>query len=134
MMLSMKHMLLYYTCSSFNLFASRWILKCHACFTVTAEIGRIFCPKCGNGGTLRKVAVTVNENGIMLAARRPRVTLRGTKVSVYYEILLDINSIFLMHVSMLVILLLKTHSFSQLIIYVIVEYLIHGLLTMINKY
>ncbi|CAL5214790.1 unnamed protein product [Lathyrus oleraceus] len=59
----------------------RWILKCHACFTVTAEIGRIFCPKCGNGGTLRKVAVTVNENGIMLAARRPRVTLRGTKFS-----------------------------------------------------
>nr|KYP65611.1 RNA-binding protein NOB1 [Cajanus cajan] len=59
----------------------RWILKCHACYTVTAEIGRIFCPKCGNGGTLRKVAVTVNENGIVLAARRPRVTLRGTKFS-----------------------------------------------------
>ncbi|KAG5058559.1 hypothetical protein AAZX31_05G192500 [Glycine max] len=59
----------------------RWILKCHACNTVTAEIGRIFCPKCGNGGTLRKVAVTVNENGIVLAARRPRVTLRGTKFS-----------------------------------------------------
>ncbi|KAK7358632.1 hypothetical protein VNO77_00570 [Canavalia gladiata] len=59
----------------------RWILKCHACYTVTAEIGRIFCPKCGNGGTLRKVAVTVNENGIVLAARRPRITLRGTKFS-----------------------------------------------------
>ncbi|KAK7399222.1 hypothetical protein VNO78_10401 [Psophocarpus tetragonolobus] len=59
----------------------RWILKCHACYTVTAEIGRIFCPKCGNGGTLRKVAVTVNENGIVAAARRPRVTLRGTKFS-----------------------------------------------------
>ncbi|TKY60611.1 RNA-binding protein NOB1 [Spatholobus suberectus] len=59
----------------------RWILKCHACYTVTAEIGRIFCPKCGNGGTLRKVAVTVNENGIVIAARRPRVTLRGTKFS-----------------------------------------------------
>lgn len=60
----------------------RWILKCHACSTVTAEIGRIFCPKCGNAGTLRKVAVTVNENGIVLAARRPRITLRGTKVSI----------------------------------------------------
>lgn len=73
----------------------RWILKCHACFTVTAEIGRIFCPKCGNGGTLRKVAVTVNENGIMIAARRPRITLRGTKVSMLCEILVDINSFFL---------------------------------------
>ncbi|CAA0820514.1 Unknown protein [Striga hermonthica] len=59
----------------------RWVLKCHACFKVTTESGRIFCPSCGNGGTLRKVAVTVNENGIMLAARRPRVSLRGTKFS-----------------------------------------------------
>ncbi|KAK6935371.1 Nin one binding (NOB1) Zn-ribbon-like [Dillenia turbinata] len=59
----------------------RWVLKCHACNEVTAEIGRIFCPKCGNGGTLRRVAVTVGENGIVLAARRPRITLRGTKFS-----------------------------------------------------
>ncbi|MED6217080.1 hypothetical protein PIB30_014281 [Stylosanthes scabra] len=59
----------------------RWILRCHACRTVTADIGRIFCPKCGNGGTLRKVAVTVGENGIVMAARKPRVTLRGTKFS-----------------------------------------------------
>ncbi|GLT90894.1 hypothetical protein SLE2022_088090 [Rubroshorea leprosula] len=59
----------------------RWIWKCHACFTVTAESGRIFCPKCGNGGTLRKVSVTVGESGTVLAARRPRITLRGTKFS-----------------------------------------------------
>ncbi|KAG9441193.1 hypothetical protein H6P81_017047 [Aristolochia fimbriata] len=59
----------------------RWILKCHACNKVTAEIGRIFCPKCGNGGTLRKVSATVGENGIILAARKPRVSLRGTKFS-----------------------------------------------------
>ncbi|KAK1353338.1 putative Nin one binding (NOB1) Zn-ribbon, ribonuclease, PIN domain-containing protein [Heracleum sosnowskyi] len=59
----------------------RWILKCHACYKVTTEIGRIFCPKCGNGGTLRKVTVTVGENGIVIAARRPRVSLRGTKFS-----------------------------------------------------
>ncbi|KAM1079948.1 hypothetical protein ACFX13_014920 [Malus domestica] len=59
----------------------RWILKCHACNTVTAEIGKIFCPKCGNGGTLRKVAVTVGENGIVMAARRPRIILRGTRFS-----------------------------------------------------
>lgn len=59
----------------------RWILKCHACNQVTSETGRIFCPKCGNGGTLRKVAVTVGENGIILASRRPRITLRGTKFS-----------------------------------------------------
>lgn len=50
---------------------------------MTQEVGKIFCPKCGNGGTLRKVSVTVGENGIMMASRRPRVTLRGTKVSVF---------------------------------------------------
>ncbi|KAL0448002.1 UNVERIFIED_CONTAM: RNA-binding NOB1-like protein [Sesamum latifolium] len=59
----------------------RWVLKCHACSKVTTETSRIFCPKCGNGGTLRKVAVTVNENGVVLAGRRPRVSLRGTKFS-----------------------------------------------------
>ncbi|VFQ83954.1 unnamed protein product [Cuscuta campestris] len=59
----------------------RWVLKCHACYKVTTEIGRIFCPCCGNGGTLRKVAVTVGENGIVIAARKPRVSLRGTKFS-----------------------------------------------------
>ncbi|KAA8522391.1 hypothetical protein F0562_013248 [Nyssa sinensis] len=59
----------------------RWILKCHACYKVTTEVGRIFCPNCGNGGTLRKVAATVGENGIVLAARRPRISLRGTKFS-----------------------------------------------------
>ncbi|VFQ83502.1 unnamed protein product [Cuscuta campestris] len=59
----------------------RWVLKCHACYKVTTEIGRIFCPSCGNGGTLRKVAVTVGENGIVIAARKPRVSLRGTKFS-----------------------------------------------------
>lgn len=68
-----------------TVFICRWILKCHACYTLTAEIGRIFCPKCGNGGTLRKVAVTVGENGIMLAARRPRITLRGTKVCIPWQ-------------------------------------------------
>ncbi|KAG2251849.1 hypothetical protein Bca52824_081985 [Brassica carinata] len=61
---------------------SEWVLKCHACYTVTPEIGRIFCPKCGNGGTLRKVAVTIGENGTIIAARKPRVTLQGTKFSI----------------------------------------------------
>nr|CAB3445298.1 unnamed protein product [Digitaria exilis] len=59
----------------------RWVLRCHACYKVTQEVGKIFCPKCGNGGTLRKVSVTVGENGITMASRRPRITLRGTKFS-----------------------------------------------------
>ncbi|XP_062027633.1 RNA-binding NOB1-like protein [Rosa rugosa] len=59
----------------------RWILKCHACNTLTTAIGRMFCPKCGNGGTLCKVAVTVDENGITVAAPKPQITKRGTRFS-----------------------------------------------------
>lgn len=46
------------------------------------DIGKIFCPSCGNGGTLRKVAVTVGENGATIAARRTRAFVRGTRVSI----------------------------------------------------
>ncbi|XP_031484028.1 RNA-binding NOB1-like protein isoform X1 [Nymphaea colorata] len=59
----------------------RWVLKCHACNRVTAEIGRMFCPKCGNGGTLRRVSVTVDGNGIVQTASRPRISVRGTRFS-----------------------------------------------------
>lgn len=59
----------------------RWVLKCHACYKVTTDVTRVFCPNCGNGGTLRKVAVTVGENGVVIAARKPRISLRGTKFS-----------------------------------------------------
>jgi hypothetical protein len=51
---------------------------------VTQEIGCIFCPKYGNGGTLRKVSVTVSESGIVLAARRQRFLLPGTKVRILF--------------------------------------------------
>ncbi|KAM7531282.1 hypothetical protein LguiB_034692 [Lonicera macranthoides] len=44
---------------------------------------KIFCPSCGNGETPHKLAVTVGENGMVVAARRPRISLRGTKASVY---------------------------------------------------
>ncbi|CAA6655616.1 unnamed protein product [Spirodela intermedia] len=39
----------------------------------------IFCPKCGNGGTLRKVSVAMGENGLVLASGRPHVNLRAPK-------------------------------------------------------
>lgn len=37
---------------------SRWVLRCTACFLVTKEMGRLFCPRCGNA-TLDKVQVCV---------------------------------------------------------------------------
>eukprot|EP00252_Welwitschia_mirabilis_P024946 TRINITY_DN7622_c0_g1_i1.p1 TRINITY_DN7622_c0_g1~~TRINITY_DN7622_c0_g1_i1.p1 ORF type:complete len:582 (-),score=94.53 TRINITY_DN7622_c0_g1_i1:121-1866(-) len=60
---------------------NRWVLKCHACNAVTSDVNKIFCPKCGNGGTLSKVSVTVGENGVLQVARRRRITTRGTRYS-----------------------------------------------------
>lgn len=60
---------------------SRWVLKCTACGKITPEVGRIFCPKCGNGGTLYKVSVTVGANGSVHAGQIKRVNLRGTRYS-----------------------------------------------------
>lgn len=59
----------------------RWMLKCHACNGVTADVSRIFCPKCGNHSTLRKISVTVGGNGIVQSGRRQRISIRGTRYS-----------------------------------------------------
>eukprot|EP00850_Spirogloea_muscicola_P000067 SM000001S04469 [mRNA] locus=s1:337134:338969:- [translate_table: standard] len=59
----------------------RWGLKCQACNAVTTERGRLFCPKCGNGGTLHRVSMTVGEDGVLQAGVRKRFSLRGTRYS-----------------------------------------------------
>ncbi|XP_072135886.1 RNA-binding protein NOB1 isoform X1 [Mobula birostris] len=42
--------------------ARNFILRCFACFKTTTNMNKEFCPNCGNR-TLKKVAVTVNEDG-----------------------------------------------------------------------
>lgn len=59
----------------------RWALKCEACRNVTSDVGRIFCPKCGNGGTLYKVSITIGPNGVVHTGTRKRSNIRGTKYS-----------------------------------------------------
>ncbi|XP_026032187.1 RNA-binding protein NOB1 isoform X3 [Astatotilapia calliptera] len=44
--------------------ARNYILRCHACFKTTSDMNKAFCPHCGNR-TLKKLAVTVNEDGSM---------------------------------------------------------------------
>ncbi|XP_074604380.1 RNA-binding protein NOB1 [Brevipalpus obovatus] len=61
----------------------QFLLRCFACFKITAEMERKFCPKCGNLGTLKRVAVHVNEKGektISINFKRP-INIRGTKYS-----------------------------------------------------
>ncbi|XP_072321398.1 RNA-binding protein NOB1 [Eucyclogobius newberryi] len=51
-----------------------YILRCHACFKTTTLMDKVFCPHCGNK-TLKKLAVTVNEDGSMQMhfSRNPKV-------------------------------------------------------------
>ncbi|XP_021323414.1 RNA-binding protein NOB1 isoform X2 [Danio rerio] len=51
-----------------------YILRCHACFKTTTNMNKSFCPNCGNN-TLKKIAVTLNEDGTMQMhfSRNPKV-------------------------------------------------------------
>uniref|UniRef100_A0A3Q3NK27 RNA-binding protein NOB1 n=1 Tax=Labrus bergylta TaxID=56723 RepID=A0A3Q3NK27_9LABR len=54
--------------------ARNYILRCHACFKTSSNMTRVFCPHCGNK-TLKKVAVTINEDGSkqMHFSKNPKV-------------------------------------------------------------
>ncbi|XP_074142196.1 RNA-binding protein NOB1 [Sminthopsis crassicaudata] len=63
--------------------ARSYILRCHGCFKTTSDMTRIFCAHCGNR-TLKKVAVTVNDDGSlhMHFSRNPKVlNARGLRYS-----------------------------------------------------
>lgn len=56
----------------------RWVLRCTACFTVSQEMGRLFCPKCGNT-TMHRVHVVVRPDGSEAYGARPSGVLKGTR-------------------------------------------------------
>lgn len=59
-----------------------YILRCYSCFKTTSIMTKKFCPACGND-TLKKVAVSLDENGKMVIhinTKRP-LTARGKKFS-----------------------------------------------------
>uniref|UniRef100_UPI00398EEB42 RNA-binding protein NOB1 isoform X2 n=1 Tax=Pristiophorus japonicus TaxID=55135 RepID=UPI00398EEB42 len=63
--------------------ARNYILRCHACFKTTSNMNKTFCPSCGNK-TLKKVAVTLNEDGSlrMHFSKNPKVlNPRGLRYS-----------------------------------------------------
>lgn len=62
----------------------QFVLRCIACFTITKNTSLIFCPSCGNLKTLKKVSVSVDENGqkrIHLNPNRP-ITTRDVKLRI----------------------------------------------------
>ena len=59
-----------------------FILRCYACFKTTSIMTTVFCPSCGNK-TLKKVAVTLNEEGkqeIHINFRKP-ISKKGKRFS-----------------------------------------------------
>jgi len=64
--------------------ARSYIQKCFGCYKETYDMSRIFCASCGNK-TLKKVAVTVGEDGAMqyhYPKRQRNPNIRGTKFSI----------------------------------------------------
>lgn len=59
---------------------TRWVLRCTACSQVTKEVGRLFCPRCGNA-TLDRVQVTISPEGAEQYGVRKKHILRGTRYS-----------------------------------------------------
>lgn len=62
----------------------QWILRCAACFKTCTEMGRLFCPVCGNA-TLDRVSCSVNaKTGATYVHLRKnhKVNLRGSKFSI----------------------------------------------------
>ncbi|XP_050428781.1 RNA-binding protein NOB1 [Adelges cooleyi] len=59
-----------------------YIRRCYGCFTLTSNMTRMFCPKCGNK-SLKRVAVYIDENGkqcIYINGKRP-INIKGRKYS-----------------------------------------------------
>ncbi len=62
----------------------QWILRCAACFKTTTEMGRHFCPVCGNA-TLDRVSCSVNAKTgatYLHLRKNHKVNLRGSKFSI----------------------------------------------------
>lgn len=59
-----------------------YIRRCYGCFTMTSNMTRVFCPKCGNK-SLKRVAVYLDKDGkqcVYINTKRP-LNLKGKKYS-----------------------------------------------------
>ncbi|KAJ3109419.1 Nin1 binding protein [Phlyctochytrium planicorne] len=60
-----------------------WALRCHACFKLTTDMSKQFCPSCGNN-TLMRASVSVDSSGKLTCylKRNFQYNIRGTKYSI----------------------------------------------------
>ncbi|RGB36542.1 Nin one binding Zn-ribbon like-domain-containing protein [Rhizophagus diaphanus] len=60
-----------------------WVLRCHACFKITTNMEKKFCPNCGNAALIRTSTSTdVNGNVTYYLKKNFQYNLRGTKYSI----------------------------------------------------
>mmetsp|Transcript_2550 Transcript_2550/g.2898 ORF Transcript_2550/g.2898 Transcript_2550/m.2898 type:complete len:504 (+) Transcript_2550:161-1672(+) len=64
----------------------RFVLKCDACFKITKELNRLFCPACGNA-TLARLSYSIDANGVHRYhyKKNRRINTRGSKYSIPHE-------------------------------------------------
>ncbi|OTF78442.1 RNA-binding protein NOB1-like protein, partial [Euroglyphus maynei] len=63
--------------------ARQYIMRCHACSRINPSTAIKFCKYCGNFRTLKRVAITINNDGTVkmhINFKRP-IRIRGTKYS-----------------------------------------------------
>lgn len=53
-----------------------YILRCYTCYGTTSVMTKVFCPSCGYK-TLKKVAVSYNQDGTLVLHLSKRVNLSG---------------------------------------------------------
>lgn len=88
-----------------------YIFRCHACYKTTSIMTKVFCPSCGNK-TLKKVAVTLNEEGkqkIHINFRRP-LSKKGKRVWLSYFFVF-FKYIYLLNILIFYTKILKISSF-----------------------
>ncbi|CAB4424919.1 unnamed protein product [Rhizophagus irregularis] len=60
-----------------------WVLRCHACFKITTNTEKKFCPNCGNAALIRTSTSTdANGNVTYYLKKNFQYNLRGTKYSI----------------------------------------------------
>lgn len=58
-----------------------WVMRCHACYSVTSDMDKKFCPKCGNASLMRTSCSTDQYGNVTYWFKKNfQYNLRGTKV------------------------------------------------------
>ncbi|KAI8582184.1 hypothetical protein K450DRAFT_229441 [Umbelopsis ramanniana AG] len=60
-----------------------WVMRCHACYTVTSDMDKKFCPKCGNSSLMRTSCSTDQYGNVTYWLKKNfQYNLRGTKYNI----------------------------------------------------